>query len=209
MLLAAVKGTTSVTRAGDTPSESAARRRRRCPGPRPSHPSAGNTSTSPATTPGATVPGAEQANSGRYDGGRGPLRGKVALGINMTRVGAAFPYRDGKFALFSLSSHPNVRRRCIGPDTACFTALTCGNVSSSEVYGERTLLFGDRGRLSANFPRSGPRPPSPCRARKRSVPSGCRWWPRGPVPPRRRPPPPLRRPSSAPLRRTGWRRGSS
>jgi hypothetical protein len=68
------------------------------------------------------------------------------------QVGAAFPYRDGKFALFSMSSHPNVRRRCIGPDTARFTALTCGNVSSSEVYGERSLPY-------AKLPRVGPRPP--------------------------------------------------
>lgn len=66
-------------------------------------------------------------------GGRGPLRGEVALSIKITKVGAAFPYRDGKFALFGMSSRPNVRRRCIGPDTACFTALTCGNVSSAEV----------------------------------------------------------------------------
>ncbi|MEC5182428.1 hypothetical protein [Arthrobacter sp. CG_A4] len=51
-------------------------------------------------------------DNGQENGGRGPLRGKVALSIKNDQVGAAFPYRDGKFALFSLSSHLNVRRRC-------------------------------------------------------------------------------------------------
>ena len=65
---------------------------------------------------------------------------------------SGFPLPPCEVRLVQHEQSPNVRRRCIGPDAACFTPLTCGNVSSAEVSCERSLPYPIRHWLSATFP---------------------------------------------------------